>query len=62
MKLEEINNGTKDAMNHLIEALEAGHSEVLDVRCPYWSPSEEVTHEAEALTLASVLHAFSILP
>jgi hypothetical protein len=29
MKLEEINNRTKDAINHLIEALEAGHSEVL---------------------------------
>jgi hypothetical protein len=27
----------------------------LDVRCPYWSPSEEVMHEAEALTLATSL-------
>src|SRR5271157_786290 len=27
----------------------------LDVRCPYWSPSDEVTHEAEALTLATSL-------
>ncbi len=29
MKLEEINNRTKDAVNHLVEALEAGQSEVL---------------------------------
>jgi len=27
----------------------------LDVRCPYWSPSDEVLHEAEALTLATSL-------
>ena len=27
----------------------------LDARCPYWSPSEEVVHEAEALTLATSL-------
>lgn len=27
----------------------------LDVRCPYWSPSDEVMHEAEALTLATSL-------
>jgi type IV secretion system coupling TraD/TrwB family protein len=27
----------------------------LDLRCPYWSPSEEVTHEAESLTLATSL-------
>jgi len=27
----------------------------LDVRCPYWSPSNEVVHEAEALTLATSL-------
>jgi len=27
----------------------------LDVRCPYWSPSNEVDHEAEALTLATSL-------
>ena len=27
----------------------------LDVRCPYWSPSHEVMHEAEALTLATSL-------
>jgi hypothetical protein len=27
----------------------------LDVRCPYWSPSDEVIHEAEALTLATSL-------
>ena len=27
----------------------------LDLRCPYWSPSDEVTHEAEALTLATSL-------
>ena len=27
----------------------------LDVRCPYWSPSDEVMHEAEALTLAASL-------
>ena len=27
----------------------------LDVRCPYWSPSDEVVHEAEALTLATSL-------
>jgi len=27
----------------------------LDARCPYWSPSDEVLHEAEALTLASSL-------
>lgn len=27
----------------------------LDVRCPYWSPSDEVAHEAEALTLATSL-------
>jgi len=27
----------------------------LDVRCPYWSPSDEVKHEAEALTLATSL-------
>ncbi len=27
----------------------------LDVRCPYWSPSHEVVHEAEALTLATSL-------
>jgi Type IV secretion-system coupling protein DNA-binding domain len=25
----------------------------LGVRCPYWSPSDEVVHEAEALTLAT---------
>jgi hypothetical protein len=29
MKLEEINNRTKDAVNHLVEALELGQSEVL---------------------------------
>ena len=27
----------------------------LDARCPYWSPSDEVLHEAEALTLATSL-------
>ena len=27
----------------------------LDARCPYWSPSDEVIHEAEALTLATSL-------
>ena len=27
----------------------------LDARCPYWSPSDEVIHEAEALTLAKSL-------
>jgi hypothetical protein len=27
----------------------------LDVRCPYWSPSDEIVHEAEALTLAASL-------
>jgi type IV secretory pathway TraG/TraD family ATPase VirD4 len=27
----------------------------LDARCPYWSPSDEVAHEAEALTLAASL-------
>ena len=27
----------------------------LDARCPYWSPGEEVTHQAEALTLATSL-------
>jgi hypothetical protein len=27
----------------------------LDVRCPYWSPAEEVRHEAEALTVATSL-------
>jgi type IV secretory pathway TraG/TraD family ATPase VirD4 len=27
----------------------------LDVRCPYWSPCDEVIHEAEALTLATSL-------
>ena len=27
----------------------------LDVRCPYWSPSDEVVHDAEALTLATSL-------
>jgi type IV secretory pathway TraG/TraD family ATPase VirD4 len=27
----------------------------LDARCPYWSPSDEVEHEAEALTLATSL-------
>ena len=27
----------------------------LDVRCPFWSPSDEVVHEAEALTLAASL-------
>jgi type IV secretory pathway TraG/TraD family ATPase VirD4 len=27
----------------------------LDERCPYWSPSDEVMHEAEALTLATSL-------
>lgn len=27
----------------------------LDARCPYWSPSDEVVHEAEALTLAASL-------
>lgn len=27
----------------------------LDARCPYWSPSDEIFHEAEALTLASSL-------
>lgn len=29
MKFEEINNRTKDAVNHLVEALESGQSEVL---------------------------------
>jgi hypothetical protein len=29
MKLEEINNRTKDAVNHLVEALDSGQSEVL---------------------------------
>ena len=29
MKLEEINNRTKDEVNHLVEALESGQSEVL---------------------------------
>ena len=29
MKLEEINNRTKDAVNYLVEALESGQSEVL---------------------------------
>lgn len=27
----------------------------LDARCPYWSPSDEVMHDAEALTLATSL-------
>jgi len=27
----------------------------LDARCPYWSPADEVIHEAEALTLATSL-------
>lgn len=27
----------------------------LDIRCPYWSPSDEVIHEAESLTLATSL-------
>lgn len=27
----------------------------LDARCPYWSPADEVLHEAEALTLAASL-------
>jgi hypothetical protein len=27
----------------------------LDARCPYWCPSDEVVHEAEALTLATSL-------
>ena len=27
----------------------------LDARCPYWSPSDEVIHDAEALTLATSL-------
>ena len=27
----------------------------LDARCPYWSPGEEITHQAEALTLATSL-------
>jgi hypothetical protein len=27
----------------------------LDVRCPFWSPSDEVVHEAEALTVAASL-------
>ncbi len=27
----------------------------LDTRCPYWSPADEITHEAEALTLATSL-------
>jgi Type IV secretion-system coupling protein DNA-binding domain len=27
----------------------------LDARCPFWSPSAEVMHEAEALTLATSL-------
>lgn len=27
----------------------------LDTRCPYWSPADEVTHEAEALTIAASL-------
>jgi len=27
----------------------------LDTRCPYWSPADEVRHEAEALTLATSL-------
>jgi len=27
----------------------------LDARCPYWSPCDEVIHEAEALTLATSL-------
>ena len=27
----------------------------LDARCPYWSPSDEVLHDAEALTLATSL-------
>ena len=27
----------------------------LDARCPYWSPGDEVPHEAEALTLATSL-------
>ena len=29
MKLEEIKNRTKDAVNHLVRSLESGHSEVL---------------------------------
>jgi hypothetical protein len=29
MKLEEINNKTKDAMEYLVHSLESGHSEVL---------------------------------
>jgi hypothetical protein len=28
----------------------------LDTRCPYWSPSDEIRHEAEALTLATSLY------
>ena len=27
----------------------------LDARCPYWSPADEVIHEAEAVTLATSL-------
>ena len=28
----------------------------LDARCPYWTPSDEVEHEAEALTIATSLY------
>lgn len=32
----------------------------LDARCPYWSPCDEVIHEAEALTLATSLFPVSL--
>jgi hypothetical protein len=47
------------AMEYLPQFYNAARGDVIlnpmDARCPYWSPGDEVPHEAEALTLAASL-------
>jgi hypothetical protein len=47
------------AMEYLPQFYNEGRGDVvlnpLDARCPFWSPGDEVPHEAEALTLAASL-------
>lgn len=47
------------AMEYLPQFYNAARGDVIlnpmDARCPFWSPGDEVPHEAEALTLAASL-------
>jgi hypothetical protein len=69
MKLEEINNRTKDAVNHLVEALESGQSEVLTQYLSAMARSRSASHspfarrcrgEPPAPHVWSILHSCSV--